>query len=127
MKNQLNYFESNSGLGHGELSFFLQIDENRFICVGYRLYENDESYALGEIVSTVSHWEDLDQPDVMMDTNMKPCENPTVLIKTTVLNLIIEQMVKIKELEETNKKQESNLKHLKHQLEKYDNNIQLPY
>lgn len=96
----IKYYESNSGLGHGELSYFAKINKTEFVCVGYSVYENDPPFSLGEIITLSSDWKYLDKHNCLMRDEFSMCKNPEILINQDILSLIVFQSNKIKKLTE---------------------------
>lgn len=104
-----NYFQSNSGLGHEELNYFLKINENQFICIGHLLYENEPCIKLGEVMTAVKDWSELSKPSHVIKDHFKPCENPNIQIDQSFLDLVVNQSREIQDLKRKNSLMESEI------------------
>ena len=97
-KEKYNVFKSNAGLGHEEYSYFVEISKNKFICVGTRTFRN-EGYSLGTIVTTTEDYKEVDYDKVIPKSDLKATTDFELTLNEKLVDFIIKQEQKIKELE----------------------------
>lgn len=100
MKKQ--YFESNSGLGYGELNYFVKLCKNTYLCVGHTLHENEPCIELGEIVYTTNNWKNLDdsEKNFILNDEIVSCSNPNITLNENIIDLALNQQQQIQTMKE---------------------------
>lgn len=97
-KEKYKAFKSNAGLAYEEYSYFVEISDNKFICVGTRTFRN-EGYSLGTIVTTTEDYREVDYDKVIPKNELEPTTDFELTLREELVDFIIEQEKKIKELE----------------------------
>lgn len=93
------YFQSNIGLGYGELVYFLHLKDNQYMCVGSTIYRGESSFELGEIVYTSPNWQDMEKDGYIMENEIEPTNTPNIQVSSHLISYILEQEKRIKQIE----------------------------
>lgn len=101
-----SFYESNCGLGHGELNYYVKIGKNLFLCVGHQLYDNEPCIEVGTILEATNDYtkESTDDIEYIVRSYLTPCNNANVAINSKLIDYIIKQQRTIEKLTEHNTK-----------------------